>query len=229
MAEIDPIRRAEIGREKRARTRATLINSACILFASQPVESVTVDDVVRQAGVARGTFYSHFVDLPALVAAVELELVDSVDELLQPARLSIEDPWERLAFGCSRYLDKAAADPPWARIVARLGTRVNVGSENSRHPRNRRPPAARDRLERRCPARARPRDRAGADALVRRRLWRGTAYGERPRCGDRGGPSRSRRGIGQDPPRHRAPPGGGGNSPAQEDRRGLMSGAGAAR
>ncbi len=129
MAEIDPIRRAEIGREKRARTRATLINSACILFASQPVESVTVDDVVRQAGVARGTFYSHFVDLPALVAAVELELVDSVDELLQSARLSIEDPWERVAFGCSRYLDKAAADPAWARIVARLGTRVPVGSE----------------------------------------------------------------------------------------------------
>ena len=92
-------------------------------------ESVTVDDVVRQAGVARGTFYSHFVDLPALVAAVELELVDSVDELLQPARLSIEDPWERLAFGCSRYLDKAAAEPAWARIVARLGTRVPVGSE----------------------------------------------------------------------------------------------------
>lgn len=129
MAEIDPVRRAEIGREKRARTRAALVKSACILFASHPVESVTVDDVVKQAGVARGTFYSHFVDLPALVAAVELELVDSLDELLQPARLSIEDPLERLAFGCSRFLGKAAADPAWARLVARLGTRVPVGSE----------------------------------------------------------------------------------------------------
>ena len=129
MAEIDPVRRAEIGREKRARTRARLIKSARVLFAGQAVESVTVDDVVKQAGVARGTFYSHFVDLPALVAAVEFDLVDSVDELLQPTRLSIEDPLERLAFGCSRFLDKAAADPAWARIVAKLGTRVPVGSE----------------------------------------------------------------------------------------------------
>jgi AcrR family transcriptional regulator len=129
MAEIDPIRRAEIGREKRARTRATLIEAAYALFSSRPVEQVTVDDIVKQAGVARGTFYSHFLDLPALIAAVESELVNSVDELLQPTRLSIDDPLMRIAFGCSRFLDKAAEDPGWARIVARMWTRIPSGEE----------------------------------------------------------------------------------------------------
>ena len=63
MANVDPIRRAEIGREKRTRTRAQLIAAARSLFARQAVESVTVDDVVREAGLAKGTFYVHFEDL----------------------------------------------------------------------------------------------------------------------------------------------------------------------
>ena len=77
MANINPIRRAEIGREKRARTRAQLVAAANSLFARQAVESVTVDDVVREAGVAKGTFYVHFDSLEALNAAVAEELVQN--------------------------------------------------------------------------------------------------------------------------------------------------------
>ena len=89
MAKVDPVRRAEIGREKRARTRAQLIAAANALFARQSVESVTVDDVVSEAGVAKGTFYVHFENLRELIAAVADELVRSFDEMLQPGRLSL--------------------------------------------------------------------------------------------------------------------------------------------
>ena len=91
MANVDPIRRAEIGREKRARTRAQLAAAARSLFGRRPVESVTVDDVVEEAGVAKGTFYVHFEDLSALTAAVADELVRTFDELLQPQRVSMPD------------------------------------------------------------------------------------------------------------------------------------------
>ena len=120
MANIDPIRRAEIGREKRARTRAQLVAAANALFARQAVESVTVDDVVREAGVAKGTFYVHFKDLPELTAAVADELVKAIDDLLQPIRLSIDDPALRIAFGCSCFIDRALADPGWAGVAARM-------------------------------------------------------------------------------------------------------------
>ena len=60
MATIDPIRRAEIGREKRARTRSRLVAAAKSLFARSAVEAVTVDEVEKEAGVAKGTFYFHF-------------------------------------------------------------------------------------------------------------------------------------------------------------------------
>ncbi|MBR0825683.1 TetR/AcrR family transcriptional regulator [Bradyrhizobium manausense] len=120
MANIDPIRRAEIGREKRARTRAQLLAAANALFARQAVESVTVDDVVREAGVAKGTFYVHFKDLPDLTAAVADELVKEIDDLLQPIRLTIDDPALRIAYGCSCFLDRALADPGWAGVAARM-------------------------------------------------------------------------------------------------------------
>jgi AcrR family transcriptional regulator len=132
MANIDPIRRAEIGREKRARTRAQLIAAASALFARQAVEAVTVDDVVREAGVAKGTFYVHFKDLHALIASVADELLESIDELLQPVRLSIEDPALRIAYGCSCFVDKALSDPGWAGLAVRMVATVAKGGELAR-------------------------------------------------------------------------------------------------
>ena len=82
-------RRAEIGREKRVRTKVRLIAAAKALYSTRPWESVTVDEVVSGAGVAKGTFYTHFNDLNELAAAVANELVRSFDELVRPFRLSL--------------------------------------------------------------------------------------------------------------------------------------------
>ncbi|MCG5481595.1 MAG: TetR/AcrR family transcriptional regulator [Ensifer alkalisoli] len=132
MAKINPIRRAEIGREKRAKTRAQLIAAANSLFARQAVESVTVDDVVKEAGVAKGTFYVHFDSLAALTVAVAEELVQSFDDLLQPGQASIAEPALRIAFGCRSFIDKALNDSRWASVVARLATAAPNGGEIAR-------------------------------------------------------------------------------------------------
>jgi AcrR family transcriptional regulator len=132
MANINPIRRAEIGREKRARTRAQLVTAANSLFARQAVESVTVDDVVGEAGVAKGTFYVHFDSLEALTAAVAEELVQSFDELLQPSRLSLKEPALRVAFGCRSFIEKAFNDAQWATLAARMVAASPKGGEIAR-------------------------------------------------------------------------------------------------
>ena len=122
MARIDPIRRAQIGQEKRARTRAQLISAANTLFAKRAIEAVTVDDVVTEAHLAKGTFYVHFDDLHALTAAVADELIETLDEFLQPRRQSITDPLTRVAFGCYSFIEKAREDPAWANVVARMAS-----------------------------------------------------------------------------------------------------------
>ena len=106
--------------EKRAKTRAQVISAATSLFAKRAVKSVTVDDIVNEARVAKGTFYVHFDDLNALTVAVADELVRTFDEFLQPQRLSMPDPLMRIAFACNGFFEKALEDPSWAAVVARM-------------------------------------------------------------------------------------------------------------
>src|SRR4029079_471084 len=117
MAKIDLARRAEIGREKRARTRAQIVEAGTLLLAERPLEALTVDAVVDAAGVAKGTFYYHFQSLEEVAAAVGEKLGESFDELLAPARLGLRDPIARLSFAFTQFLEKAIADPAWARLV----------------------------------------------------------------------------------------------------------------
>ena len=119
MAQIDLARRAEIGREKRARTRAQIVEAGLMLLAERPPEALTVDAIVEAAGVAKGTFYYHFQSIEELVAAVGAKLADSFDELLAPLRLDEPDPVERMSFAFTKFLEKALDDPVWAGLVVR--------------------------------------------------------------------------------------------------------------
>jgi AcrR family transcriptional regulator len=74
LARVDLRRRAEIGRERRAKSRAKIIEAARLLFASRPIACVTIEEVTTQARVARGSFYSHFRTLDELRAALAADL-----------------------------------------------------------------------------------------------------------------------------------------------------------
>ena len=117
MARIDPSRRAEIGRERRERTRQLLLSAAKRIFSEAPIDSLNVDDVVQSAGVAKGTFYYHFRDFDALIGAIGEELAAEFDALLQPQRSALQTPIERLAWGLFAFLRRAERDPSWGRLV----------------------------------------------------------------------------------------------------------------
>jgi AcrR family transcriptional regulator len=119
MARIDLARRAQIGRARSARTRAELITAARGLYAARPFDRVTVDDVVAAADVAKGTFYVHFDSLADLQSIVADDLARELDELLQPRRLAIDDPIERIAAGCGAFIMQTLRDPAWGALVAR--------------------------------------------------------------------------------------------------------------
>lgn len=126
MAKIDLARRAEIGREKRERTRTLILDVGTMLMAERPRESITIDAVVEAAGVAKGTFYYHFQSIDELAAAVGEKLGESFDAVLRDARLALDDPVKRLCFAFTKFLEKAISDPNWARLV--------VQSSQSRAP-----------------------------------------------------------------------------------------------
>ncbi len=119
MARVDLARRAEIGRDRSARTRAELIAAARTLYAAHPFDQVTVDDVVAAADVAKGTFYVHFDSLADLQSIVADDLAREFDEFLQPRRLATDNPIERIAAGCGAFILQTLRDPAWGMLVAR--------------------------------------------------------------------------------------------------------------
>jgi AcrR family transcriptional regulator len=132
MAKIDLARRAQIGRERRAHTRAELIRAARTLYAARTFDSVTVDDVVNAAEVAKGTFYVHFDDLDDLQSVLGDELAREFDELLQPRRLSLDDPIERIAAGCGAFINEAMRDPIWGALIVRSAAAMPSVARNAR-------------------------------------------------------------------------------------------------
>ena len=115
---IDRARRAEIGRDRRAKTRAQVMNAARALFSQNGFDTVTVDDVVRRAKVARGTFYVHFADVEDLRAAVADELIQALETMRRPDRIRTTNPLERIAAGSFAFIHQALVDPAWGRLVA---------------------------------------------------------------------------------------------------------------
>src|SRR6516162_3083304 len=52
--------RTSLRAAQKALTRTRLLDAATSAFESRGYVDVTVDDIVHDAGVSRGTFYSHF-------------------------------------------------------------------------------------------------------------------------------------------------------------------------
>ena len=119
LAKIDLRRRAEIGRQRRAKSRAQIVEAARFLFTSRPIASVTIEDVTRQAQVAKGTFYSHFRSLDDLRAAVAVELSQMLEDLIHTSGLYAADPVARIAAGCALFIGEAQRDPAWGALIAR--------------------------------------------------------------------------------------------------------------
>lgn len=61
--------------EKTEQTKADIREAFWRLYATKPIEKITVGEVCELAGYNRGTFYLHFHDLYALLTSIENELL----------------------------------------------------------------------------------------------------------------------------------------------------------
>ena len=116
---VDLARRAEIGRQRRAKSRARLLGAARLLLSSRPIASITVEDVTRLAGLSKGAFYFQFRTLDELRAAVAAELAAEFEDFLDSKGLPVGDPVARIAAGCAAFIGEAQRDPGWGALIAR--------------------------------------------------------------------------------------------------------------
>ncbi len=89
------------------------------VFARLGPDTPTIDDVIAEAGVARGTFYNYFETRDDLLIAVASE----VSERLFAQRAMIRrlaDPADRVASTIRLFVGMAAEDPIFGWIIVRI-------------------------------------------------------------------------------------------------------------
>jgi AcrR family transcriptional regulator len=110
-----PTRRTQA--ERRAATRAALLEAARGLFAERGFAATGREDVAERAGVTRGALYHHFESMTALAIAVVEDVDAELQDRVVQAAAKGRSPLDALLRSCDAYLD-ACAEPGIARIVA---------------------------------------------------------------------------------------------------------------
>ena len=112
--------RTRVGRERRARTQSRIIEAALHVFAGKGPDAPVIEDFIKTAGVARGTFYNYYKSTDELLEATSKWLEDDLIMSIEAAMEELNDPVERLTTGVLLWMKKAESDPAWCAFVVRV-------------------------------------------------------------------------------------------------------------
>jgi len=127
------LRRAEIGRERRARTRAKIVAAAFDLFGEENGLYSRIEDIAHRAGITRPTFYNHFAGMEDLREALTHEVTHDFLVAVTQTVNTLPDPRDRAATALRYYLHRAREDRRWAWSMINMSANgVFLGSETYR-------------------------------------------------------------------------------------------------
>lgn len=118
---------------KRARTRARLTDAALRLMSERGISATSVSEIAAEAELANGTFYLYFRDKAEIVAAVCEAVTRAMHEDMSGARLALDDGAARVAFGTQQFIEIAAAEPVWGRLLVSAFTEFEAIKEDIAH------------------------------------------------------------------------------------------------
>ncbi|WP_053554829.1 TetR/AcrR family transcriptional regulator [Sphingopyxis sp. 113P3] len=110
--------RARSAARKRERMRARLLDAIMAVCAERGPQAAIIEDVLKMAGVSRGTFYAHFDSLHQAIAALGHALADEAVAVFKTMYQHITDPVLHTAVGPQLVLTRAMMEPNWGRIIA---------------------------------------------------------------------------------------------------------------
>lgn len=109
-----------VRRPVRERTRELLLDAAVRVFARKGADAAAIHEIAAEAGVANGTFYNYFRTREALLEATSLRLAHRLHTAIAASRAAVDDPAERIAIGCRRFILQARHDPIWGAALLRV-------------------------------------------------------------------------------------------------------------
>ena len=114
--------RVRVARQKRERMRAHLLKSVMAVYhGEREGGAAVIDDVVRHADVARGTFYQYFPSLEDAVAECGSELAVEMTQGIYAIYDVLEDPMMRVSTGFQTFLLRSLMDKQWGAFLSHIG------------------------------------------------------------------------------------------------------------
>lgn len=111
--------RIRVARARRERMRARLLNAVLSVYPSDNTSGpALIDDVIRAAGISRGTFYKYFPSLEDAVAQLGTKLADEMAEVYTSILDVCPGAIDRVATAVQVGLLRAVAEPRWGMFVA---------------------------------------------------------------------------------------------------------------
>jgi AcrR family transcriptional regulator len=117
--------RTRTGRERSRRMRERIIAAAILVFAQRGPDAPVIDDFITAAGIARGTFYSHFKSTEELLVAASNATEDALMAVVWPRVMQEARPERRLTVGVRLWLERAQVDPVLCAFVVRNRIRTS--------------------------------------------------------------------------------------------------------
>ena len=118
----------------RARTRELLLDAAVRVFARKGAGAAAIHEIAAEAGVANGTFYNYFETREALLEATSVRLAERLHLAVAASRTAVDDPAERVAIGCRRFVGQVTHDPVWAAALLRVWHSTSTPSARAADP-----------------------------------------------------------------------------------------------
>jgi len=105
---------------KRDRTRCAIVTAAIEIIAVKGLDAASIDELMRAAGMARGTFYNYFQSRDEVLAAVAFALQSQIREAVEnriPAGLTPPQVIACMIYGFTQFcLDRPLLGWTWVRI-----------------------------------------------------------------------------------------------------------------
>lgn len=114
-----PDHRSRVALGKRVATRARIVSAILDLVSDPSNLTVSIEDVVKAAGIARGTFYKHFASMDEALLATGREVRDQFTAAILPGHDLLTHPLQRFSCGMHCFLTHAHADRRWAGFALR--------------------------------------------------------------------------------------------------------------
>lgn len=101
--------------------KLSILNAAKEMFAINGYHDTSISDIIKRAGIARGTFYLYFKDKRDVFDALFDQLLEKINNALKRVVISDDQqpPLEQIADNLNRVFQLTMDDPELARILFR--------------------------------------------------------------------------------------------------------------